>query len=92
MCLEGKDRNVWLDGLKKLNRQGVHIRVDGISCSEDNFDMLLGMPDDKFYYEACVIEEPGTRKFAALDFHRTCNQIIGERRSKRAGVSGTMNN
>lgn len=71
MCLEGKDRNVWLNGLKKLNRRGVHIKVDGITCSEDNFDMLLGMPDDLFFYEACVIEDPVTRRFEALSFHRS---------------------
>ena len=71
MCLTPKDRQVWLDGLKKYHRRGIAIRVDGSVWQEDSFDLLINQPEDSFFYLAHIVEDETTGNLRELRFTKS---------------------
>ncbi len=55
--LREKDREVYLDGIKKYMHRGVPVLIDGEEAGENGLRQLFSPPEGTFYMADYVIEE-----------------------------------
>ena len=70
MCLSKKNKQVFLDGMRRYQDRGVDILIDGESADEKAWDRIFTVCQDDSFYVTSFSEDQSTGQLKEINISR----------------------